>query len=287
VRPGPDHLAGRILVAQLQPTAESGIGALNEIWAWGGVLSASADRGRDGDWLDQIAFDAAPVGPGDDIVSVVLVVDEQGASDLDRSLRSLRAQSYGALEVIVVDDTVTDGLIGTTSRADVSDDRHVIVAGPRRGTAAAREAGVAASHGRYVGFLDPGSIVHPQWIGRQVAAMQQRDLPASVALVQRFDDEGITVMLDPPRPLTDHGATLLVERTVLERLGPFVESPILDEEYVERIRHGGRFADVAVVALPLQLVANDSRAAGPAAIAARDRDRVRRYRDAGRARQRT
>lgn len=105
------------------------------------------------------------------------------------AVESVLGQTYRDLELIVVDDGSTD----STRRICESflDDGRVrlVQHEENRGIAAARNAGVAASRGEYVAFLDQDDLWLPEKLGAQVVALDgEHD---SVALV--FSD---VLMLD-------------------------------------------------------------------------------------------
>jgi GT2 family glycosyltransferase len=85
---------------------------------------------------------------------------------LGRALRSVLAQTYPHLELLVVDDGSAD------KTADVirsfTDTRIRHLSQPNRGQGAARNLGIRASTGRYVTFLDADDVYLPQKVERQV-----------------------------------------------------------------------------------------------------------------------
>ena len=88
------------------------------------------------------------------LVSVVLPVHDD-AVHLTGALQRLAAQRYDELEVVVVDDGSTDGSADVVREAATRDGRVRLVQLPvNGGVARAREAGVRASRGRYVWFVD-------------------------------------------------------------------------------------------------------------------------------------
>jgi CDP-glycerol glycerophosphotransferase len=87
----------------------------------------------------------------------VIVPAHQAGNGLDDTLASLAAQSYDALEVLVVDDGV-----GTAEGAGLPDERFRLI--KSRGTGllsrgAARNLGVAEATGDYLAFADAGDVL--------------------------------------------------------------------------------------------------------------------------------
>lgn len=104
------------------------------------------------------------------LVSVV-VPTYNGELWVGDSLRAVLAQSYPALEIIVVDDGSTDSTCDVVRQA-APQARLLTQANAR--VSAARNAGLAAARGEFVIFLDQDDIWHPQQLARQVAWMQQQ-----------------------------------------------------------------------------------------------------------------
>ncbi len=90
------------------------------------------------------------VGP--DTVSVVIPTHNRAAL-LPRAMRSVLAQTYRDLELIVVDDASTDDTERVVASFDDPRIRYIRHDG-RRGAAAARNAGIRAARGAYIAFQD-------------------------------------------------------------------------------------------------------------------------------------
>lgn len=91
------------------------------------------------------------------LVSVIIPCFNQGHF-LAEAIKSALEQSYRRLEVIVVDDGSTDESSQVTSRYD----RVKLIRQPNSGLSAARNAGLAASVGDYVVFLDADDRLLPE-----------------------------------------------------------------------------------------------------------------------------
>ncbi len=108
---------------------------------------------------------------GAPLVSVIVPVHDR--RDLLRSLLDgLAAQTLRDCEVVVVDDGSTDGS-GDEAAADARAGRPVrVVRTARAGAVAARRAGVAASRGRHLAFIDSDCLPDPGWLAAGVAALE-------------------------------------------------------------------------------------------------------------------
>ncbi len=103
-------------------------------------------------------------------VSVVIPVFN-GAATIAAAIDSAIAQEFaGELEVIVVNDGSTDG---TSSVLDAYRGRVIVIDRVNGGPAAARNAGVRASRGEYVAFLDADDIWMPNKLEKTLAALDR------------------------------------------------------------------------------------------------------------------
>lgn len=103
-------------------------------------------------------------------VSVIIPCFNYGRFLRD-AVASVRSQTFGDHEIIVVDDG---------SRDDTEAVARDLGAGvrylrqPNQGPSAARNTGIAAAHGRYIGFLDADDTWHPEKLARQVPILDDR-----------------------------------------------------------------------------------------------------------------
>jgi teichuronic acid biosynthesis glycosyltransferase TuaG len=118
-------------------------------------------------------------------ISVVTPAHD-AAGVLERAVRSVASQSLPVLEHIVVDDGSTDEtgrLLAELSRRFP----HLrTVVQPRRGAAAARNAGIARAGGRYIAFLDSDDEWNPGKLERQIGFMEETGTLFSYGDYQRF-----------------------------------------------------------------------------------------------------
>ncbi|MEX0892410.1 MAG: glycosyltransferase family 2 protein [Gemmatimonadota bacterium] len=103
----------------------------------------------------------------DALVSVVLTNHDYGHL-LEQAIQSVLAQTYRAVELVVVDDGSTDGSGAVLDRY-ASQAR--VLRQPNRGQAAALDAGVAACGGDILCFLDADDIWQPTKIARVAATL--------------------------------------------------------------------------------------------------------------------
>ncbi len=114
-------------------------------------------------------------------------------------VRSVLAQEDVDLELIVVDDGSTDNTAAML--AHVGDSRvTVITHGRTQGVAAARNAGIRASRGRWVAFLDDDDLWAPTKLSTQVRAGEDAAAGFVYCGAVIFSDGDETVMADRPVP---------------------------------------------------------------------------------------
>ncbi|MBI4349615.1 MAG: glycosyltransferase [Elusimicrobia bacterium] len=153
------------------------------------------------------------------------------APTIGASIRSIIAQTYQPIEIVVVDDGSTDGT-ADVARSFGGAIRCIVQA--NAGDAAARNTGIAASTGTYVAFLDADDLWLPEKLAAQVAVME-RDLSIGATqcgavhvdaalqpLEVRRCQPGRMTTMDVLRFRDLHAlsSSLVVRRACLERIGP-------------------------------------------------------------------
>ena len=91
-------------------------------------------------------------------LSIVLPVYNV-AEYLPKCLESLISQTYNHLEIICVNDGSTDNSLDILNEYKKKDKRFIIIDKENGGVSSARNAGMRASHGKYITFVDPDDYV--------------------------------------------------------------------------------------------------------------------------------
>ncbi|MDE5747204.1 MAG: glycosyltransferase, partial [Acetatifactor sp.] len=121
---------------------------------------------------------------------------------LPRCVQSLREQSYGNLEILLVDDGSTDGTGQLCDRLAAQDERIRVLHKENGGTSSARNLGIEAARGEFLGFVDSDDYVEPDmymqlyqaaegredWlvqVGRDEVDEQGRQLPSICEIPER------------------------------------------------------------------------------------------------------
>jgi glycosyltransferase involved in cell wall biosynthesis len=169
---------------------------------------------------------------------------------LGDALDSIQAQRYHPLEVIVVDDGSTDD---TARRARAHPVGATVLEQPRRGPAAARNAGLERAVGELVAFLDADDLWPEGKLARQVAHLtQHHDVAVTLGRVEYRADEGAVV---PSLPFADdatnaitnvHLGSALFRASAFARVGNFDEQLTYgeDHDWFLRAREQGLRIDV-------------------------------------------
>ena len=123
-------------------------------------------------------------------VSVVLPVRD-GERFLAQALEALSRQTFESFEALVIDDGSTDRSAAIALEHARADARVVLHRQPRRGIAAALNAGIAVARGRYIARMDADDISHPSRLQRQVDFLDSHDECVGVGThLEVIDEEG-------------------------------------------------------------------------------------------------
>lgn len=98
----------------------------------------------------------------DEKISVIVPV-YNAEKTLERCVHSLLGQSYGNVEIILVNDGSKDGSLDLCRRFAQKDVRVRVIDKPNGGVSSARNAGLDAARGELVMFCDSDDWVSPQW----------------------------------------------------------------------------------------------------------------------------
>jgi CDP-glycerol glycerophosphotransferase len=118
------------------------------------------------------------------VTAIVPIYDV--APYLDECLDSLRGQTAGDLEVVVVDDGSTDGSLAIAEEHAERDDRVRIIGQPNRGLGDARNTGVAAATGDFLAFVDGDDMLPPDGIERLLLSLDRTGSDFASGRIHRF-----------------------------------------------------------------------------------------------------
>lgn len=98
---------------------------------------------------------------------------------LPRCVRSVTAQTYPRLEIILMDDGSTDGTGELCDRLALEDSRIRVYHKKNGGSSSARNLALTIAHGEYVGFVDSDDYIEPDMYERLYQGILQFGVPAA------------------------------------------------------------------------------------------------------------
>lgn len=114
---------------------------------------------------------------------------------LKRCLDSVKNQTYNNLEIICVDDGSTDGSEYIVDEYAKLDDRFIVIHKENGGESSARNAGLQASTGDYIGFMDCDDWIEPDMYEVLVSNIQKYNADISaVSWFKTYDDKEIKIV---------------------------------------------------------------------------------------------
>lgn len=165
---------------------------------------------------------------------------------LAATLESAFAQSWPAMEVIVVNDGSRDGSLAVAEGFAARGVR--VIDQPQRGASAARNQGLRAARGEFIQFLDADDLISPDKIAAQIELLRTRPAstvatcawgrfrtnPADARLVDHavfrdFSPVDFLVLAGDTGAMM-HPSSWLLPRAVAERAGPWNEDLSLNDD---------------------------------------------------------
>jgi len=184
-------------------------------------------------------------------IAVVIPV-RNGAAFLDETFRSIWAQNYTPLEVVVVDDGSTDGTQAKVRAMSGLPVRLIEAGGV--GPAAARNAGIRATESDLVAFLDADDLwVHGALARLAKTLAEHPEYGVAQGMIRNFSDlrPGNRRFVTGPYRFFNLGASLW-RRSIFETVGMLDEELRLCEDLDMTLRcweHDIRKAEVETVVL--------------------------------------
>ncbi len=191
----------------------------------------------------------------DQLISVIIPVYKRRKSVV-KAILSVMEQGYGNFEIIVVDD-------GSPQPLDISelikeDSRIKLVRLKKNsGPSAARNAGVRASSGAWLAWLDSDDVWAPEKLSQQMSFLERLGSERKmVALATGFEyahpDGQLDRRIPVPSSNSRHffagcwfcpGSTVMLHRSLFDRVGPYDETMRRLEDldwFIRLVLNGGR-----------------------------------------------
>lgn len=122
-------------------------------------------------------------------VSVIVPV-YNSINCLERCVRSLCDQTYGTLEILLIDDGSTDGTDRLCEKLASEDARILVRHKKNGGASSARNAGLSIASGDYVGFVDSDDYIDSYVYEELVRALEEGKYPVAQISRDEVDEEG-------------------------------------------------------------------------------------------------
>ena len=165
---------------------------------------------------------------------------------LEECLDSIQNQTYGDIEVILVNDGSTDKSKDICERYCKEDTRFKLINQANQGQSVARNNGVAASAGKYIAFVDSDDIIRQDYLEELMRYMSENvDIVESKFTVQKKEfvnennkeikvifegnsEEAVKVV--PKHVLSVNPVTKLYRKSIVEAV-PYLEGLIFEDIY--------------------------------------------------------
>jgi glycosyltransferase involved in cell wall biosynthesis len=131
--------------------------------------------------------------PGNPLVSIVVTIFncEEYVSNC---LKSITAQSYRNLEIIVVNDGSTDSSLSIVLDVQSRDSRVLVIDQENAGVSEARNAGIKSATGEFIAIVDGDDFVHNQYVEILLAPFLQGSFKGAIS-VGKFNSVGADAMM--------------------------------------------------------------------------------------------
>ena len=192
----------------------------------------------------------------EDLVSVIIPA-YQAEKFLPASVGSLFDQTHQNLDIIIVNDGSTDRTAEVAAELAAQDPRVQVISKTNGGLSSARNAGLRAVRGTYIGLLDADDIYLPEKLERQLAHLRAHpELDLVFSDHYNGDDELMPyetrVQGAPPLPYKEiykycnwfHPVDALYKTSLANKVGDFDESLAVAEDWdywIRCVKAGGQF----------------------------------------------
>lgn len=150
------------------------------------------------------------------IVSIVVPIYNAGRFLWD-SLKSIWRQSFQNWEAILVDDGSTDRSVGICDQIASEEPRFRVIHQQNGGVSRARNAGIEASRGKYLMFIDADDLVERTYLQSMVNALEKNRVDLAVCGYERFRGDWTE-----PHPYVRYSTVVM--RDIREFLMAFTEA---------------------------------------------------------------
>lgn len=124
-----------------------------------------------------------------ELVSIIMPTYKCGRF-IEKSIRSVQAQTYQKWELIIVDDCSGDGTVDTVLELKKSDKRISLYQNKSNsGAAVTRNTALRNAHGRWIAFLDSDDLWEPTKLEKQIKFMVENNYAFSYHAYVEIDEQ--------------------------------------------------------------------------------------------------
>lgn len=201
------------------------------------------------------------------MVSVIIPVYNAAAYVAD-TVRSVLASHYANIEVVCIDDGSTDNSLAVLQSLAATDSRIHVMHQANAGVCYARNAAIAASHGKYILPVDADNLLMPQFIGQAVEVLSQHPDVKAVAPTAEFFGERTGRWNLPPFNLKTEAHKNILDTCALYRRADYDKTDGYCAEIIARedwefwismLKTGGRVVRLPEVGLRYRYVKGSKR----------------------------
>lgn len=160
---------------------------------------------------------------------------------LPRCIESLTTQTYSDLEIILVDDGSQDRCGRICDEYAARDKRIIVIHQQNAGVSAARNAGLEAASGEYIGFCDPDDWAAPDMYEELLYAMNDFLADLSICGYNYYDE---SYHVDERRIYEEKATELLNQKTLMDRMAdmpPSIRHGVCNKLFRNNLLHGMKF----------------------------------------------
>lgn len=185
---------------------------------------------RGGEPFDRLAAASGDAGETSDgslrpLVSVIVTTFNPGIVELETSVRSILAQTYRNLEIIIVDDASAPECQEIVDQVGEMDERIRVVHAPQNGgTYRARNLGLSLAVGEYVTGQDDDDWSHPERIAEQVAFLESHDESVGCRISSVTCLPNLSRVRVGYKPIGPNASSLMMRRETFLAAGGFLQA---------------------------------------------------------------
>lgn len=127
-----------------------------------------------------------------DTISVIIPAYNCEAT-IERCLKSIFAQTYIKLQVIVINDGSVDNTETIVRSIAGREDRIILVSIPNGGVSHARNVGIDMADGEYITFVDADDYIDPKMYGSLIDLIQEYQVQIAHCSYQNVDETGAVI----------------------------------------------------------------------------------------------